>query len=66
VSADVDGGKGADVVFGESEVYGVAFYACHGPDRDCDLLPAPHMAALKDEVRDVFVGVNYETVDLAE
>ena len=66
MSADVNGGKGADLMLGQSEMHGVTLHPCHGPDRNGDLLPPPQMAALKDEVRYVLVGVNYEAVDLPQ
>jgi hypothetical protein len=66
VSADVDGGKSADLMFGQSEVHDIALHPCHGRDRDGDLLPPPQMATLEDDMRYVFVDVNYEAVDLAK
>ena len=66
MSADANGGEGADLAFGQREVHRVALDPGYGPDRNGDLLPSPQMAALKDEVRYELVGVNYEAVDLAQ
>ena len=66
VSADVNGGEGADLVLGERDVHRVALDSGDGPDRDRDLLPSPEVAALEDEVRYVLVCVDHEAVHLAQ
>jgi hypothetical protein len=66
VSADADGGEGADLVLGQRDVHHVALDPGDGPDRDGDLLSSPEVAALEDEVRDVLVRVDQEAVHLAE
>jgi len=62
VSADANGGEGADLVLGEGDVYGVARDLGNGPDRDRDLPPSPEVATLEDEVCDVLVRVDDEAV----
>ena len=66
MSADANGGEGADLVLGKGDVHHVALDDGDGPDRDGDLLPSPEVAALEDEVRDVLVRVDHEAVHLAQ
>ena len=66
MSADADGGEGADLVLGQCEVDRVALDLGDGPDGDGDLLPSPDVATLEDEVRDVLVRVDHEAVHLAQ
>src|SRR4029453_15237002 len=66
VSAEADGGEGADLVLGQGDVHRVALDTGDRTDRDGDLLPSPEVAALEDEVRDVLVRVDHEAVHLAE
>ena len=41
VSADANGGEGADLVLGQGDVHLVGLDPSEGPDRDGDLLPSP-------------------------
>ena len=60
VSADANGGEGADLVLGQRDVHHVALDPGDGPDRDGDLLPSPQVSAFEDEVRDALVRVDQE------
>ena len=66
VSADANGGEGADLVLGQSNVDNVALDPGDGPDRDGDLLPSPDVPALQDDVRDVLVRADHEAVHLVQ